>query len=108
MDLLYQKYSNPIEFMNLYINQGRFGEFVDSILELETKKRKEAAEKDNDDKLWMAYIHSYSDKSFNAWKEEVNGQASGRVEKKSLSMTKEEIDDAKSRSRSILKNFSMK
>jgi hypothetical protein len=105
MDLLYSKYSNPLEFMRLYIGQGRFGEFVENILLIENKKRKEEAEKENEDKMFELYVHSYSDKSFNDWKKEALSTPS---EKKSLSMTDYEVEEAKNRSRNILKGFKLK
>ena len=105
MDLLYSKYSNPLEFMRLYIEQGRFGEFVENILLLENKKRKEEAEKENEDKMFELYVHSYSDKSFNDWKNEA---VSAPSEKKSLSMTDDEVEAEKARSRNILKSFKLK
>ena len=71
MDLLYSRYSNPLEFMHLYIEQGRFGEFVARIVELEYKRNTEKAEKENEEKLWQMYIHSMSDKSFIQWKDEL-------------------------------------
>ena len=71
MDMLYRAYSNPLDLMNMYINQGRFGKFVTGFLEAEYDRRKEDAEKDEDWKLWMMYIHSYSDKPFGEWKSEV-------------------------------------
>ena len=54
MDLLFSRYASPLDFMKLYINQGRFGEFVEGIIGLENKRRKENNEKENDDKLWQA------------------------------------------------------
>ena len=71
MDMLYRAYSNPLDLMYMYINQGRFGKFVTGFLEAEDEKRKAEAEKDNDWMLWTMYIHSYSDKSFNDWKDAV-------------------------------------
>lgn len=55
----------------MYIKRGRFGEFVTNILLQEEKRKKEEAEKDNEQKLWMMYVHSMSGKSFNEWKQEV-------------------------------------
>jgi hypothetical protein len=76
MDMLYRAYSNPLDLMNLYINQGRFGKFVTGFLEAEYERRKEEAEKDNDWKLWVMYVHSYSEKSFSEWKKEALKNAS--------------------------------
>ena len=107
MDLLFSRYASPLDFMKLYINQGRFGEFVEGIIGLENKRRKETDEKENDDKLWQAYIHSMSDKSFIDWKKELkdgNKQANNQPE--TLSMTDERVADVKEQARGILKNFS--
>lgn len=73
MDLLYSRYASPKEFMNIYIENGRFGEFVEEILEMEYKRRKEAADKENEQKLWTMYIHSDArmEMSFNEWKSRV-------------------------------------
>lgn len=71
MDMLYRAYSNPLDLMNMYINQGRFGKFVSGFLEAEYERRKAEAEKDEDWKLWLMYVHSYSDKTFGEWKSEV-------------------------------------
>lgn len=54
-----------------YINRGRFGEFVTSFLEAEYQRRKEEAEKDDDWKLWVMYVHTYSEESFRDWKKRV-------------------------------------
>ena len=55
----------------MYIVRGRFGEFVTNILRQEEKRKQEEAEKENEQKLWMMYVHSMSGKSFNDWKREV-------------------------------------
>lgn len=55
----------------MYINRGRFGEFVNSILEAEYQRKKEQAEKEDDLKLWQMYVHSYSEESFIDWKKRV-------------------------------------
>lgn len=96
MDLLYSRYSNPMEFMRLYIDQGRFGEFVTEIITQENKRRKEQEEKESDGRLWAAYIHSYSDKSFVEWKSEILRpvrQANGGTGKRDDDMTKADIDN---------------
>ena len=76
MDMLYRAYSNPLDLMNLYINQGRFGKFVTGFLEAEYERRKTEAEKDEEWKLWVMYIHTYSDKSFADWKRDALKTAS--------------------------------
>ena len=81
MDMLYRAYSNPLDLMNMYINQGRFGKFVSGFLEAEYERRKEADEKDFDWKLWMMYINSMTDKSYGEWKDDVLKDTSDRTRK---------------------------
>lgn len=81
MDMLYRAYSNPLDLMNRYINQGRFGKFVTGFLEAEYERRKEEAEKDFDWKLWMMYINTDSDVTFGEWKESVKKNASEKTRK---------------------------
>ena len=104
MDLLFSRYASPLDFMKLYINQGRFGEFVEGIIDLENKRKKEEQEKENDDKLWQAYIRSMSDKSFIDWKKELKESSNKQPE--TLSMTNERVADVKEQARGILKSFS--
>lgn len=73
MDLLYSRYSNPMELVRSYIRRGRFGEFVTGILQVENDRKKAEAKRDEDLKEWIAYVHSYSEKSFNDWKADLTG-----------------------------------
>ena len=81
MDMLYRAYSNPMDLMNMYINQGRFGKFVTGFLEAEYERRKAEDEKDFDWKLWMMYINSITDKSYGERKESVLDNASEKTRK---------------------------
>ena len=81
MDMLYRAYSNPLDLMNMYINQGRFGKFVTGFLESEYERRKEASEKDFDWKLWMMYINSITDKYYGEWKDDVLKNTSEKTRK---------------------------
>jgi hypothetical protein len=81
MDMLYRAYSNPMDLMNMYINQGRFGKFVTGFLESEYEKRKEAAEKDYDWKLWMMYINSAAEVSYGEWKRNIEKNVSDKTRK---------------------------
>lgn len=81
MDMLYRAYSNPMDLINRYINQGRFGKFVTGFLEAEYDRRKEEAEKDFDWKLWMMYINSITEKSYGDWKDDVLKNTSERTRK---------------------------
>ena len=58
------------------INRGRFGEFVESVIEAENKRKQEEAEKDEDWKLWTMYTQLLAaghteNESFLEWKERV-------------------------------------
>ena len=102
--MLFSRYASPLDFMKLYIDQGRFGEFVEGIINLENKRRKEEKEKEEDDKLWQAYIRSMSEKSFSDWKNELSQGSNEQPE--TLSMTNERVADVKEQARGILKSFS--
>ena len=71
MDLLFKKYANPMESISLYINRGRFGEFVTHTIEQENDRIRKEAEKDEDWKLWTLFLHASSGESFADWKKKV-------------------------------------
>lgn len=71
MDLLYNRYSNPMELVYRYIKQGRFSKFVHDFMDAEIKRRKETAEKDQEFMLWIAYVHSCAEESYSDWKKKV-------------------------------------
>lgn len=113
MDLLYRRYSNPLQLMNMYINNGRFGEFVSSVIDAENKRIYEEMDKENENKLFQMYVHTIylnPDKSFEAWKNEVLNNTNETESRKSnsLSMTNAEIEEAKNKSRDILNRFKIK
>lgn len=92
-----------MELMKIYIEQGRFGEFVTEILEMDFKRKQEEAKKENENKLWLAYVHSMSDKPFSEWKRQLTQK---KPEPESYSMTNAQIADVKERARGILKKIS--
>ena len=75
MDMLYKAYSNPMDLVRLYINRGQFGKFVNSFLDVEYDRKKQAAERDEDMKLWMMFVqacmHSERNETFAEWKKRV-------------------------------------
>lgn len=71
MDMLYRAYSCPMDLMNQYINRGRFGKFVSEFLTLENERRKAEAEKERNRRLWAMYIHSYTDETFEEFRDRV-------------------------------------
>ncbi len=81
MDMLYRAYSNPVEIMNIYINQGRFGEFVSGFIDAEAERKKAEAKKDEENKLWLAYISSRSEKPYQQWRNEVIKSSESRNRK---------------------------
>jgi hypothetical protein len=92
-----------MEFMKMYINQGRFGEFVEEILAMDRKRKDEEAEKENDNKLWTAYLLSgKKEQSFNEWK----AGLTTKEEPVSYSMTTEQIEAEKQHAKGILKKIS--
>lgn len=76
MDMLYARYSSPMDLMSEYISRGRFGDFIEGFLQAEKDRKKEEAERDEDQKMWLAYVYSNTDpnKSFNDWKAETLGR----------------------------------
>lgn len=103
MDMMYQRYTCPLEFMNLYIENGQFGQLVTDIIESEHKRKQEEAEKEEERKLWELYLHSMSDKSFNEWKNEMLTQS----QPVSHEMTDAQVDATINHSREILKSFKL-
>lgn len=68
MDLLFKKYASPFDLLKLYINNGRFGEFVTEFLQLEAKQKQERIDKEVEDKLWSLYVHSFTDEPYGTWR----------------------------------------
>lgn len=57
MDMLFQRYANPMAMMNGMIKTRRFTEFVDEFLKLYTEDMKEKV-------LWELWLHRIFDKSY--------------------------------------------
>lgn len=73
MDMLYARYSCPMDLVRTYINQHRFGDFVTHFIQADHERRKAEADKDEEWHMWTAYLHSHSDKSYNVWRAEILG-----------------------------------
>lgn len=71
--MLYRAYSNPMDLVKRYINQGRFGTFVQGFLEMEAERRRKESKKEDDLRMWTAYLHSYimPKESFDEWKKQI-------------------------------------
>lgn len=92
MDMLYARYSCPMDLVKSYIRRRRFGEFVEGFLKAEVERRKEEAEKDESWREWIAYVHSYSEKSFKEWREDLNAPAESK--KKAAGRSDRDLDAA--------------
>lgn len=95
--------------MHTYIKRGRFGEFVYRVIDRENQRRKVEAEKEEDNRLWIAYVHSMAEKSFPDWQNGLRKEPQQMQSKNqpfSLSMTDKQVEEAKQRARGILKRFS--
>lgn len=91
-DLLYRAYASPMDLITQSIRHGRFGAFVEGFLRAETERRQAEAERENDWMLWVAYVHSYTDKSFDDWKREVLRPATtGAGHGKDYDMTDDDV-----------------
>ncbi len=107
MDLLYSRYTSPLELMSLYIDSGRFGEFVAQVISMDNKRKQEAAERENEERLWEMYLHSFPEKSFADWKDEVlcTNDRPQTQRPKTYAMTDKEVSETLERTRNILKGF---
>ena len=91
------------------LKTGRLCDFVKHVV----KRKNEEAEKEEDNKLWLAYLSSNSSLTFAAWKNElVNGlQVEQRPQRyngiSNLSMSDAEVKTAYNNAKSILKNFKL-
>lgn len=97
--------------MQTYIKRGRFGEFVYRVIDRENQRRKVEAEKEEDNRLWIAYVHSMAEKSYSDWKNGLRKeppQQQSKNQPTSLSMSDKEVAEAKQRARGVLKGFSPK
>lgn len=102
MDLLYSRYASPFEFMSLYIEQGRFGEFVAELYEMFVEREKNKVEKEKDDRLWSLYIRSLSEKSFTDWKADLHNTRENSVD---MTVTSEDVNTSVRKSQDILGSF---
>ena len=90
--MLYRAYSCPMDLINRYINQGRFGTFVQGFLDAEYERRKQEAERDEEMMLWIAYIHSDSIETFSQWRKNLVKPASTTRRKSDVDLTNAGIE----------------
>jgi hypothetical protein len=80
-----------MDLMKRYINQGRFGAFVNGFMEADYERKKQEAERENEWKLWIAYVHSYSDKTYDEWKKQIFGTSTTKPKNSDADLTDESI-----------------
>lgn len=79
MDMLYARYSSPMDLLYTYIHQRRFGDFIKGFIQAENDRKKAEADKDEELKEWIAYVHSDTEKSFNDWKADLISSAEAKI-----------------------------
>ena len=83
MDLLYSRYSSPMDLVDRYIKQERFGTFVNGFMKARYEQERKEAERDNEWMMWVAFVHSYSDKTYGEWKKDFMGTKNNSATKDS-------------------------
>lgn len=92
MDLLYQRYASPFDYLQQLI-------VIDNLLQGVTY----IISQENERKMWELYLHSFPSDSFDNWKKKVVG--SDRPVKE---MSRNEIVNVVNKSQNILNTFSIK
>lgn len=90
---MYSRYTNPKELIKLYTKGRRFGKLVENVIASEADRRKQEAEKEEEGKLWLMYVHSMSGKSFNDWKKEVLRPSNSVKVKSDADLTETDMKD---------------
>ena len=90
MDLLYQRYSNPLTLLDSLIENRMFSDHIDTI--------NEKAIFDLEFKVWLQKV---DDKSFDDWRNELHSNAEAR----SVTMDKNELKTTVLKSSNILDSF---
>lgn len=90
MDLVYQRYSNPLTLFDSLIENMMFSSHIDTL--------NEKAIFDFEFKVWL---HKIDDKSFNDWRDELHSTANARSDK----MNENELKTTVLKSSNILNSF---
>lgn len=93
MDLLYQRYASPFNFLNLAIKHKRLTDIVEFIV-------LDKYESDSEQKTWEFYLHRIYDKSYSEFKEQIDSD-----EPENRKMTDDEFKTTFNNSISILRDF---
>lgn len=90
MDLLFSKYASPFLFVDGMIQTGRFSEFVIEFIEIDNEKRQE-------EQMWQLYLHKVFNKSYNEFKESLDGT--------NEKMSESQLETTVQESKNLLDNF---
>lgn len=104
MDMLYRAYSNPMDLVKSYINRRRFGEFVSGFLAAERDRLKAEAEKERFLIEWIAYVHSDTTVSFDAWRADLVKNAESKQKTSGKSDQDMSTDDMDSLMKKLFKD----
>lgn len=95
MDLLYSRYSNPMDLVERYVKQRRFGEFVQGFMEAEHERKKQVMDVVNECLLQNAYVqccvHGLYGGTFEEYKKAVTAPANTSGAKNTADMTENDI-----------------
>lgn len=93
MDLVFKRYSNPLFFLDIYIEKGEFLELVDFLIEQKLE-----------DKWWELYLATLplNDKSYEDWKKESQGN---KISNNNSNYSKDDVDTIVKNSQNILSGF---
>lgn len=66
IDLLYKRYANPLQLLDIMIQTHRLSEFVDTFIEKYNEEEKEKV-------MWEIWLHRVHDKTYSEFVEIVDG-----------------------------------
>lgn len=91
--MLFKRYANPYRYIDTLIENDRF---ADGVIHIQRAA--------SEDRLWEAYLHSGTDKSFNDWKAQFHTSRPQRVQ----AMSKEAVLATVEHSQGVLLKFKLK
>lgn len=90
MDLLFNRYASPFDYLNVLLDYGNFGRGVANIWD-----------EHQDEKSWQLYLSNpLKEKSFTEWKKDMQTQQHAKTP-----MSRAEIDATVEKSQILLKGF---
>ena len=93
--MLYSIYSNPMDLVDRYIKQRRFGEFVQGFMKAEHERKKQVMDVVNECLTQIAYIqvcvHGYYNGTYEEYKKSTIAPANTSGKKSTADMTENDI-----------------